>query len=238
MRRAGLWVGAIAGKSVINEHDLLVAVDINAAASVAVNGVAANHIMGTTFPIGKKDPVPAIAIDHVINQQSVCIARTDQYPTDTLGCPIAKNAVAFQMNTNVAFPISGQRDGLPRRIRYGQATDRDEFGRLNLDHIAAPTGLAETAKQHAARRGLRIGFNDDAVGFAGTGRIIFPLDNHLLRVAPGLDTDCVRRLYSVYRRLNGRITGRLAVTRWTGVTDVAYRAYCLGKEHFDKKEET
>lgn len=236
-RRSGLWISAIAGKGVIDEYDLLVAVDINAAASVAVNGVA-NHIMGTTFTVGKKDSVPTIAIDHVIDQQGFCIARTDQYPTNTLGCPIAENAVAFQMNTNVAFPVSGQHDGLPRRIRYGQATERDEFGRLNLDNIAAPTGLTGTAKQHAARRVLWIGFNDDAVGFAGTGRIIFTLDSHLLRVGPGLDTDCVRRLCSVYRRLNGRITGRLAVTRWAGVTNVACRAHCLGKERLHKKEET
>lgn len=116
-----------------------------------MNGVIDN-IMRTAFGAGDFDGFLAVAINEVVDDQRVRVARANENAALAFTCAIAVDAVAFYMNRPVLSLIAAKElDGLPAGVGDSKSTQGDEFGRFDLNRIAFGAFLTGATQNDAAR---------------------------------------------------------------------------------------
>lgn len=219
----GSWVNPIPRDQIVDQQDLLVLANPDPLTSVAVNGVVDDG-MGSTLASFEAEAMLSVPVDEIVDNQGIGVVSADENPAETLGGPVAENAVALNVDRVVLLlGTICQNDGLATGIGNRQSTDGDKLRRLNRDGIAFCALLTGAAEHHAPSRGGWISLDNDTVGFGRCRSIVLALDDEGFVILACLDADDIARLGSVNRSLNRWIAGRVTVTGRIAVVDVVRR---------------
>ena len=150
---------------------------------VGMEGVL-NEVVGAAVGVDKGDPVAAVPVDEVIDDEGPGVPPGDGDPAAALRAAVAEDAVPLEVDRLVLVDAPQEGNGLAPGPGDGEAADRDEFRLPEADGMAVGAPCNRPLEDDAANRCPRVGLDDDPVGLVRPREIVLPLDGDLLGVGP------------------------------------------------------
>src|SRR5712691_8357708 len=193
----------------------------HAVPSVAVNRVLDDGVWAT-LRVQRRDAIPSVGDDHVVEDQRPDIARGDGDATVALGRAVSRDAVALDPDRGVLIDPAQQRDAGSARAGDREPTNRDEARLLEPDRGPARALMDGTVQHDASDRRGRIRLDHDPAALRSRRRIL-ARDVDLLDVGARLDLDGVAWLCRVHRTLDAAVAGRVPAAPGIRTVHVADR---------------